>query len=146
MAPFCDSPEAILRLSWAFWGRLGAILGSSSAFLGPLGGHLGLPWGRPGLAWAILSQLGPFQGHLGSILEPFCTIQTILVCSVRVRCRAYAMEQAVDLLWVYYVCFVFLVFYVLLMRWTCMMLRATQTLSMKELNKKVCMDIHTGER
>ena len=29
--------------------------------------------------------------------------------------------------------------------WTCMMLRATQTLPMKELNKKVCMDVHTGE-
>ena len=40
----------------------------------------------------------------------------------------------------------FYVFCMFLVRWTCMMLRATQTLPMKELNKKVCMDIHTGER
>ena len=65
------------------------------------------------------------------------------------------MEQAVDLFLFYYVfvcflclCFMFCLFEVVFkfMRWTCMMLRATQTLPMKELNKKVCMDIHTGER
>ena len=94
------------------------------------------------------------SGLLRHVQEPFGRAQEPLRSSSElrgqgsksIRCCAHAMEQAVDFCDLFVLFFLFLFCFCFLFKsWTCMMLRATQTLPMKELNKKVCMDIHTGE-